>query len=149
TLVGRLLGGAEELGGAGVHLGGGDTTSDQAAVRAIDAIVKGERPGQSLPAALLVPLPLDAPAVLREPAPGAEREPEVDPEPEVPGALGDVLAELADLEHGRHAAPEELGHGEVHAGPARRLVLGAIAHRERLEEAREVELRAPGVLDER
>jgi hypothetical protein len=51
----------------------------------------------------------------------------------VPGALDDVLAELPDLEHGRHAASEELGHGEIDTRPARRLVLGAVAHRQHLE----------------
>ena len=149
ALVGRLLGRAQELRRARVDLGRGEAAADQAAVRAVDAVVKGEGPRQALTAALLVPLPVNAAAVLREPAPGAERESEVDPEPEVPGALGDVLAELPDLEHGRHAASEELGHGEVDTRPAGRLVLGAVAHRQRLEEARVVELGPAGVLDER
>ena len=106
---------------------GARQAADQTAVRAVEAVVEGEGPRQPLAAPLLVPLPVDAPAVLREPAPRAEGEPEVDAEAEVPGALDDVLAELSDLEHRRHAAPEELGHREVDAGAARRLVLGAVA----------------------
>ena len=149
ALVRGLLGRAQELGRAGVDLGRGQAGANQTAVCAVVAVVEGQRPREPLAAALLVPLPVDAPAVLREPAARAEREPEVDAEAEVRRALDDVLAELADLEHGGHAAPEQLGHREVDAGAAGRLVLGAVADRQRLEEARVVELGPPRVLDER
>ena len=142
ALVGGLLRGAQELGRARVDLGRGEAGADEVAVGALVALVERDRARQTLAPSRLVPLPVDAPAVLREPSPRAEGEPEVDPEPEVPGALDDVVGELADLEHGRHPAPEQLGHREVDAGPARLRVLRAVADRQRLEEPRVVELRA-------
>ena len=139
----------KQLGRAGVDLGGGEAGPHEPAVGAVVALVERERPREALPATRLVPLPLDPPAVRREPATRAERQAEVDAEAEVPRPLDDVIAHLADLEHRGHAAPEQLGHREVDAGAARRLVLGAVADRQRLEEARVVELGPSRVLDER
>ena len=149
ALVGGPLGGSEELGRAGVDLGRGEAGADQPAVGAVEAVVEGQRPREPLAAPLLVPLPVDAPAVLREPAPRSEGQRAVDAEAEVRGALGHVLAELADLEHRGHAAPEQLGHREVDAGAAGRVVLRAVSDRQGLEETGVVELGPPGVLDER
>ena len=149
ALVGGPLGRAQELGRARVDLGRGEAAADQTAVGAVEAVVKGQRPREPLTPALLVPLPVDAPTVLREPPSRAEGEPEGDAEAEVRRALDHVLAELADLEHGGHSAAEQLGHREVDAGAAGRLVLGAVSDRQRLEEARVVELGPSRVLDER
>ena len=149
ALVGGALGLAQELGRARVDLGRGEAAPDQPAVGAVESVVEGQRPREALAAAFLVQFPVDAPAVPREPSPRPEGKPEVDAEAEVRGALGDVLAQLPDLQHRCHAAPEQLGHREVDAGPAGRLVLGAVADRQRLEEARVVELGPAGVLDER
>jgi hypothetical protein len=97
----------------------------------------------------LVPFPRDPLAVAREPAAGAEREAFVHAQPELLGALGHVLALAADVEHGRDAAPEQLGHGEVDARPGALFVLRAVANGQVLEESRVPELRAAAVLDER
>jgi hypothetical protein len=56
-------------------------------------------------------------------------------------ALDHVLAERADLHHRGHAAAQQLGHREIHAGAAGLLVLRIAPHRQHLEEPRVPELR--------
>jgi hypothetical protein len=118
-------------------------------VGAIVPVVERERAREALLAPRLVPLPVHPPAVAREPAARAEREPDVHAEPEARRLGGDVLAELADLEHGGDPAAQELGHGEVDARAAGVVVLGAVADGQGLEQPRVEELGAPRVLDER
>ena len=143
ALVGGILGRAQELRCARVDLSGREAAADEAPVRAVPAVVERQRPRQSLASAVLVPLPVDTSAVLREPPSRSEGEPEVHPEADVPRALQDVVSELADLQHGRDASAEQLGHREIDARAARRLVLGAVADRQGLEESRAVELGPP------
>src|SRR5439155_10603366 len=99
-----------------------EEAANQIAVGAVPALVQLDRVGQPAPPLLLVPLPLHASAVAREPAARAEGETHVDAQTEVTGAGGHVLAGAADLHHGGHAAPQQLGHREVDARPRRLLV---------------------------
>jgi hypothetical protein len=104
---------------------------------------------QSRLAGRLVELPLYAPAVVRDPAPGAEGLAHVHAQAEAAGRLHHVLALAADLHDGGAAAPQQLAHRELDAGPAPFLVLGGAAHGQHLEEPGEPELWVPAVLDER
>ena len=147
--VGAPLGLDQQLGCARVDLGGREVAADEPAVGAVVLVEELHRPGEPLASRLLVPFPRHAAAVAREPAARAKRQPHVDAQPVVRGALDDVGAHGADLHAGRHPAAQQLGHREVHAGAAGRLVLRLAAHGQHLEEARVPELRAAAVLDER
>src|SRR6185503_7456047 len=121
----------------------------EAAVGAVVALVERDGALEARPPVLLVPLPLHTLAVTREPPARPERLPYVDAQAVVRRALDHVLAERADLHHGRHAAAQELRHREIDAGPAPFLVLRLAAHRQHLEESRVPELWVAAVLDER
>ena len=148
ALVGRALGGLQQLRRAGVDLGRREEAADPIAVGAVPALVQLDGVGEPAPSLLLVPLPLDAPPVAGQPAARAEGEADVDAQPEVAGTGGDVLAGAADLHHRGHAAPQQLGHREVDTGVRRLVVLRGAAHRQELEEPGVEELWVAAVFDE-
>ena len=117
-------------------------------MRPVPATVEVDGALEPLAALLLVPLPFHALAVLGQPPPRPEGLAHVDAKAVVRSTLDDIVAEGADLHHRGDTAAQELGHGEIHAGPSRLLVLRLAPHGQHLEEPRVPELRVAAVLDE-